>query len=71
MCRSKYNEKVRYACPVREHTAGFEHYFQLMGGSWAIKQQPPFLSTTYLEFLRLLKRTIDPNNIMNPGLIEA
>lgn len=27
MCRSKYNEKVRYVCPVREHTAGFEHYF--------------------------------------------
>ena len=27
MCRGKYTEEVRYVCPVREHTGGFEHYF--------------------------------------------
>lgn len=44
-------------------------HFQPMGGRWAIKQQIPMLSSTYLGFLRLLKRSIDPNNIMNPGLL--
>ena len=27
ICRAKYTETVRYVCPVREHTGGFEHYF--------------------------------------------
>ncbi|RLA92464.1 MAG: Fe-S oxidoreductase [Deltaproteobacteria bacterium] len=27
VCRAKYTKEVRYVCPVREHTGGFEHYF--------------------------------------------
>lgn len=27
ICRGKYNDEVRYVCPAREHTAGFEPYF--------------------------------------------
>ena len=27
LCRSKYSDEVRYVCPIREHTGGFEHSF--------------------------------------------
>ncbi|MDY6863240.1 MAG: (Fe-S)-binding protein, partial [Thermodesulfobacteriota bacterium] len=27
LCRAKYSDEVRYVCPIREHTGGFEYSF--------------------------------------------